>query len=382
MSTRSLPVLVLSLSDIRRDPRVFRQIELLGSRHPVLAAGTGNLMIDGVRSYTMSIHGRNMAGRAYALWCLKSGRFEKFYWSQGHVIRTLADLGQERYAFVVANDIHTLPLALRLARGAPVLVDLHEYSPREMEDRWFWRFLFEEYCDYLCKRYLPEASIATTVCDGIAEEYSRQYGVLPRVITNAPRFHDLPLRETDASQIRVIHHGVAAPSRRIENMIDLAMLLDDRFTVDFILIPGDTRYIAQLLKRGGAIRKIRFLPPVEMQHIVPFSAQYDVGLFLLEPTNFNYLHALPNKFFEFLQARLAVAIGPSPEMTRIVSQFGCGVVADSFDPADLARLLNGLDANMLDAMKARSSQAAAVHCAERNADLLRTAFAALQEQAG
>ena len=379
MSSKSSPVLVLSLSDIRRDPRVFRQIEVLRGLHPVLAAGTGNLGIDGVTFYTIPIQRRTPVGRAHALFCLKTGRFEQFYWSQGHIIRALADLGNARYRFVVANDIQTLPLALRLARGAPVLVDLHEYSPRELEDRWLWRFLFQKYGDYLCRQYLPKATMATTVCVGIAEEYALQYGARPRVITNAPRFHNLPVHKTEPSQIRVIHHGVAARSRRIERMIELANLLDARFTVDFILIPGDTRYIAQLMRQAARSRNIHFLPAVEMNQIVSFSAQYDVGLFLLEPTNFNYLHALPNKFFEFLQARLAVAIGPSPEMARIVSQFGCGVVAESFEPQALAKELNSLNADALDKMKAQSSQAAIVHCAERNADLLKTAFAALQQ---
>jgi hypothetical protein len=31
--------------------------------------------------------------------------------------------------------------------------------------------------------------------------------------------------------------------------------------------------------------------------------------------------ALPNKFFEFIQARLAVAIWPSPEMSKITKTF-------------------------------------------------------------
>lgn len=103
--------------------------------------------------------------------------------------------------------------------------------------------------------------MVTTVCAGIAEEYARQYGVLPTVITNAPKFHSLPVRKTDPSRIRVIHHGVAARSRRIENMIELANLLDERFTVDFILIPGDTRYIAELMRQAAGTRSIHFLPP-------------------------------------------------------------------------------------------------------------------------
>jgi len=67
---------------------------------------------------------------------------------------------------------------------------------------------------------------------------------------------------------------------------------------------------------------------------------YDMGIFLLPPVNFNYAHALPNKFFEFIQARLAVAIGPSPEMASIVEEYGFGVVAKSFNPADLGVALS------------------------------------------
>ena len=55
-----------------------------------------------------------------------------------------------------------------------------------------------------------------------------------------------------------------------------------------------------------------------MHEIVDTIAEYDIGLFILSPINFNYYHALPNKLFEFIQARLAIAVSPSPEMARIV----------------------------------------------------------------
>jgi hypothetical protein len=37
-------------------------------------------------------------------------------------------------------------------------------------------------------------------------------------------------------------------------------------------------------------------------------------------------------FVEFIQARLAVAVDPSPEMARLVQRYGCGVVAPDFPP--------------------------------------------------
>jgi hypothetical protein len=74
---------------------------------------------------------------------------------------------------------------------------------------------------------------------------------------------------------------------------------------------------------------------------------------------------LPNKFFEFVQARLAVAIGPSPEMERFVRQYGFGVVADSFEPRALAARIAALTPADIEAMKQRADVASRELHAER-----------------
>ena len=52
-----------------------------------------------------------------------------------------------------------------------------------------------------------------------------------------------------------------------------------------------------------ASERVRIVPPVLSHEVVSFIHQYDMGIFILEPINFNYTHALPNKLFEFVQAR-------------------------------------------------------------------------------
>jgi hypothetical protein len=110
-----------------------------------------------------------------------------------------------------------------------------------------------------------------------------------------------------------------------------------------------------------------------MRNLVGLASAYDIGLFLLPPNNLSHVYALPNKLFEFIQARLAVAIGPSPEMASLVRHYGCGVVAPTFDPQSLAAELNALDADTIFAFKRASHVAAVELCAERNAELLLTA---------
>src|SRR5690606_30214495 len=100
--------------------------------------------------------------------------------------------------------------------------------------------------------------------------------------------------------------------------------------------------------------------------VVSFIHRYDVGVFLLPPINFNYANTLPNKLFEYIQARLAVAVGPTPEMAAIVRKYGIGLVADDFTPASLAEKLNALTEDDVKLFKQRSSLAARDLSAENN----------------
>jgi glycosyltransferase involved in cell wall biosynthesis len=84
---------------------------------------------------------------------------------------------------------------------------------------------------------------------------------------------------------------------------------------------------------------------------------YDVGFYPLYPTNYNNLIALPNKFFEFIAAGLAVCIGPSPSMAEIIEQYNCGLIVPSFEPELFAETLNNTSAKKWDDLKMASFQA-------------------------
>ena len=68
--------------------------------------------------------------------------------------------------------------------------------------------------------------------------------------------------------------------------------------------------------------------------------------------------ALPNKIFEFIQGRLALAIWPSPEMVRIVDRYQNGVYSRDFDVKQMAQILNRLTTEDIMRMKRRSHAAA------------------------
>lgn len=343
---------------MRNDPRVMRQIRLLEGRHALTVVGHGPSPDAEVEFVEITRQPARLTTKVKWGLQLLLGLTDRYYWSRPEARLALGLVEGRSFDLVLANDVATLPLALRIAGGSPVLMDAHEYSPREFEDNWRWRVLFGRYQHDLCRRYLPRAAAMTTVCQGIADEYAEHFGVAPVIVENAPPLQDLRPTGTAAGHVRLVHHGAAIRSRHLEDMIETMRHLDGRFTLDFMLMVSDIEYLRELRELAAGDSRIRFVPPVPMTEICRALNLYDMGIFLLPPVNFNYRHALPNKFFEFVQARLGIAIGPSPEMARLVNAFGLGVIADSFAPAELARRLNELTADDIQRYKLASNHAA------------------------
>jgi hypothetical protein len=365
-------ILVLSPSNLATDPRVNRQLRLLQSDCRVTAAGFGDPQIDGVEFIPIRSERKTLFRRLQAALRLKARRYEDYYWHIGYVHEALAGLRDRRFDAIIANDADTWPLAHAIRGGARLLFDAHEYAPRQVEDRPYWRFFYRDYRTWLCREFLPRADAVVTVCDGIADEFARVFGVRrPLVIRNTPPYQSFSPGATDPGRVRMIHHGAASRSRRIEVMIDLMAHLDARFTLDLMLVGSDSSYLQFLRRRAAGDRRIRFRDPVPALRIIEETRAYDLGLFLLPPTNFNLRFALPNKFFEFIQARLGVAIGPSPEMARIVRTHACGVVADSFRPEALAAVLGEVTPAQLATWKENAHRAAHCFCWEAESRVLR-----------
>ncbi|WP_459314665.1 glycosyltransferase family protein [Arthrobacter sp. TMT4-20] len=299
---------------------------------------------------------------------LLGARFhERLYFDSERVklVRRLVPAGS--VDVVVANDALAVPLAVALRPRLGVHADLHEYAPRQGEDKIVWRLLIGPMMNWACRKYVTKADSVTTVAKGIAEEYAKVYGIPePGVVKNAspydPRFSPTPVK----LPLRLVHAGAAGRSRRIEVMMEAVKRANEikpgTATFDVVLVPGEQKYIDELTALADSIpnNAVRVLPPVSFDQIVPFLHGYDVGFYLCPPLNFNMRHALPNKLFEFVQARLALLIGPSTEMAGIVNQYGIGIVAEDFDAETSAKLLVAATAEEIAAMKQASHENAEI----------------------
>jgi hypothetical protein len=366
-------VLYISFTDLGRDPRFDWQVGFLRTRHEVIAAGLGPPGYEDVRFIDLTRPApprmRELARRAVGLAGLVGHRYESVYWRNPGIRLAAARLANRGADVVVAKDLAVLPLACEVANGAPVVFDAPELSTAEQADMRWWRMIMAPYTDAMLRRYLPRVAAMMTVAPGIAEIYERTYGVGAVVATNAsPR---IELEPTPVHEpIRLIHHGVADPQRCLELMIEASDSLDERFRLDLMLVPRKARYYAHLQRMVAARPRVNLLEPVGQREIVRYCNDYDVGVYLLAPRNENLRHALPNKLFEFIQARLAIVIGPSPEMASVVKTWDCGVVAEDFSPSALASALSGLTPERISAFKQRSHQAAGEVNSERNGEIV------------
>lgn len=361
-------VAVVCFGDLGREPRVDRQIGALRGHYRVIGVGFAPSRYDDVDFVPVRGEPKGIVGKLRAAMQLLGRRYEAYYWGVGYVRDLVSKLRALDVDVIIAHDIDTLPAVVRHARGARILLDAHDYAPRQFEDRLFFRLFLQRYRTWLCKTYIPRVDRMITVCDGLADAYRKDTGVASVVITNARDYIDLEpkLRDPSERKIRLIHHGAAIRSRKLEGMIRAMDYLDDRFELDLMLVENSPRYVDELRKMAQRRPNVRILPPVPMPDIPVFLNRYDVGVFLLEPVNFNYRFALPNKLFEFVQARLGVAVSPSPEMARIVRQHGCGVVAEGFSPKEFAACLRDLGHDRINDFKLRAHEAAGVLSSEKN----------------
>lgn len=364
-------VCILSLENVHQDGRVLRQIEYASREYDVTVVGWGRLdrprdhvQMKAVEPKVFSTIQRQVQVALMAGGRLSPAFFERWYWRKPDHQEALRLVCESPCDLLHIDEAIALPIGIRAAEQlrCKVVYDAHEYSPGQEADKLWWRVLAQPFYTYLIRHYAGRADAMTTVGANIADRYRKEFGLAPSVIMNVPEYVELPFHPVDPEHVRIVHHTTAARNRMIEQMIDVVALTDPRFSLEFMLVERDAAYVQEVKQRAQerAPGRITFRAAVPPAQISPTINAFDVGLHLLPPVNYNWAQALPNKFFEFIMAGLALAIGPSPEMMRIVHERGVGIVADTFEPGDLAARLNALQPDQINEMKRRSLEAAKI----------------------
>lgn len=381
-------ILIICHSDLTRDARVRRQVEALRQNYTVstaayapsglengsffrLPADTTGMGFHPLRRKMVSAvsRARRSIGR-------RLGLHHATYWTsvRRYAAQKLRKLPVD---LVLANDLDTLPMALRIARkgSAKVLFDAHEYFPGQHEEDKRWMDRERPGIIHLCRTLMPLADHCLTVSPPIADLYHSLTGVRPTIITNAPAFNDLlPSPVGKEGIIQLVHHGVALRKRRTEDLIAMMDLLGEGYELNLFLLTGggDEAYMTQLRQAAALRSNVHLHAGVSPADLPRTINRFDVGVHALPPVNTNHDLALPNKLFDFIQARLAVVVSPGPAMADLVRSHDLGEVADDHGPAAMANAVRKLTLADIARHKMNAHDHARALSSEGNMELLRT----------
>jgi len=351
-----MKVLVISPSEIAKDPRVRRHVEVAKEFGEVTTCGFGNEPLPGCKHLVVAPTSRILSKNLVSLILIQLGfhqtaaRRTSFYQN----VREEIASRREDFDVVVVNDVHALQIALDMFPENNIWADMHEYAPMEGDHDWRWKIAFKRHVMSQCRRHLVKVRVVTSVGRNICTQYERdlQRGVL--LIRNTSKYYERIERASQDKKVddykHLVHVGVAIRARELENMVFAAAEVPQVF-LHLFLLPTETSYYEELVTLCSSIDNVEIEETVPVDQIVPHIAQFDAGVIAIPPTSFNYENGLPNKLFQYIQGRLPVITGPLVEIAEIVNGEGIGIVTANFRSesiADTYREFVSLDEGIFD----------------------------------
>jgi glycogen(starch) synthase len=248
---------------------------------------------------------------------------------------------------VHANDFRMLGVAARAAvrarergRDLKVVWDAHEFlpgiKPWQSHPRWHIAQVAHE------REYAGAADAVVTVSDELAALLQETHDLpeLPTVVLNTPwaseaeaDAHQRTIR--DALGVRpdvpvMVYSGAAAPQRGLDVMVEALPRLPE-VVCAFVVASPESDYVRSLVARArelGVADRVRLLPYVPFDQVVPFLSTADVGVIPLHHWP-NHEIALITKFFEYSHARLPIVVSDVEAMAHMTRSTGQGEVFEA-----------------------------------------------------
>jgi glycosyltransferase involved in cell wall biosynthesis len=249
-----------------------------------------------------------------------------------------------------ACDMDTLLPAFKISKikNTELVYDAHEYFSEcpELIDKpkikKFWQKLED--------KYIPKIKKIVTVSDGIKNIFEKKYVVKVNVIYNYPFFIEKSkieaLKKASNTSKTIIYQGAVNIGRGLENLVKSMHKIDAQ-----LLIIGDGdifESINMLIKKEGLEHKIKMKGKIPFEELLKYTVNADVGVSLEEPIGLNYKLAMPNKLFDYIQARIPVLVSNLPEMKKVVEKYKVGKIIENHQPETIAAKLNELLMNSAD----------------------------------
>ena len=360
--------LILTKRKLCKAPRVRKEIGYLHAKSEITAVGYSNPHMRGVtfidyKSIFIVSKIKRRINKFKRSWDKRFSNRE---------LRNVSDLSAKDYQrlvdsllkeikpdVIIIHEPEWLPFVSSENKTYKVIFNAHEYYPKQVETA-EWQKKFGIYYKELYATYLKKLDLLINVSDGIANECLKKYGKSSIVINNAGEYVDAKPKFISTEPIRLVYHGAATPARNLENIIHAVSQYPEKFSLDLIVDDKINDYVVYLRQLAANATNINVLEQVPYEKIIIQLQKYDLGIHLLPDTCFNHRHALPNKVFEYIQARLGLIVSPLPEMEKLVARHGIGIVTKGESKQDCIDALAKISITDVDKFKHASHYAASL----------------------
>tara|TARA_B100000161_G_scaffold133311_1_gene94493 strand:- start:722 stop:1852 length:1131 start_codon:yes stop_codon:yes gene_type:complete len=358
-------IAVISFSDLENDSRVKRQIDLISNNFNVITIGFGSYR----RSLDhLQINNKNcFFKKLFFLFLIITRRYKTYFKIRFEFKKIIEFINKYKVSCYILNDSNSWPFAEYL-QNKKYIIDAHEYSLDELSDNNLWRLIFKPLKKWSAQ-YIINSHARFSVEKNICAKWEKATKKEFILLRNCSSYSQIRITNNKNKIFKIIHHGIAEPSRKIENMIHAIGECGKSYKGTFYLKSNNKEYLNYIIKISKK-NNVEILEPINENLLINEGNKFDIGIMSIYPSNLNYKYCLPNKLFQFIQSRIPIISGPTPSIKKIIEKYDIGKVAKSFEIHDISETIKTLTKYDIKRMKINCDLAAKELCWEKEGMVL------------